>query len=891
MLVAVAGLLTNSPNVSGQENGASSNAYLGTLTLSDIAIEHTSSFTPPGFSSLIFNYTPSVAHTLTETTVTPTPYHPGASYVIKVGGVTDADGVIALSVGSNVITIEVTAEDGQTTLTYTITVTRAPTPLTDATLVSLLLSGIDIGSGMGIGAIVPTDTSYAASVYNSVSQTAVTPTPNHSGAGYVIKLGGVTDADGAVELGVGSNVITVEVTSEDGQTTKTYTVTINRATASAPLTGELSTDDPPVNFRNTTITHDGAIYTFAFPRNRGIFGWVIQRYEHDGADFVSSGSDSRSEYTGARDLGGDGFKLGDSGVEPGVQYKWVLMLTDGLGSTVIETSVTVRAPGAPKIIPPIGPIVGIGGGGGPSGPTPSDVDFEWTVERDIEELDGSNEAPTGAWSNGVTLWITDNPNGAGDAVYAYDLASGERVEEQEFELDETNRAPRGAWSDRQTIWVPDSGQERLFAYDLESGERLEEREIELAKRNDDPRGIWSDGETMWVLDDRRNALFAYDIETGELLAEYALDDANDLPHGIWSDSHTVWVSNHDPKRLFAYRLPVPADDQGEEDLELERLADEEFTKLSSAGNNSPRGIWSDGEVMYVADANDGKVYTYNMPDAIDARLASLALSDIEIGEFGRDLSEYEGVPNDGVTQTTVAAEAAQDGASVDIDPSDADEDADGHQVDLEGVGEITVTVTAPDGSREKVYRVAFAETGPSASCLRGAVNPGFSLVAFEGGSVEDLVTCAQGRHVTALYALNAGEYVPYIVGAPDFATARFRGLFADGVPALLPLVVRSEGPATPAPAARLVAEPFETCLRGEIGEGFSLVVYEGGSVADLEACAGSVGVTAVYALVEGEYVPYILGAPEFATARFRALFPDGVPAATPLTVRGAGPSS
>lgn len=67
------------------------------------------------------------------------------------------------------------------------------------------------------------------------------------------------------------------------------------------------------------------------------------------------------------------------------------------------------------------------------------------------------------------------------------------------------------------------------------------------------------------------------------------------------------------------------------------------------------------------------------------------------------------------------------------------------------------------------------------------------------------------------------------------------------------------------------------------------MVYEGGSVADLEACSRSLGVTALCALVEGEYVPYILGAPEFATARFGALYPDAVPAATPLTVRSAKP--
>ena len=347
LLVTIAGLLTfyDSPKVLGQDNSASSDAYLRALTLSGIVLEHDrTSFYPPGFSPLVFSYTPSVAYSLTETTVAPTVSHSAASYVIKLGGVTDADGVITLSVGSNVITIEVTAEDGETTETYTITVTRPPAPLTDATLKQLALSGIDIGRGMGVESIVATQTSYSANVYNSVSQTTVTPTPNHSAASYVIKLGGVTDADGAIALSVGSNVITIEVTAEDGQTTKTYTVTVNRATASAPTTGELSTDDPPVNFRTITITHDHAIYSYNFPRNRGIFGWVIQRYEHDGDSFVSSGPDMRSEYTGSKDLGGEGSKLGDTNVEPGVLYKWVIMFTNSQGSTVIETSLTVRAP-------------------------------------------------------------------------------------------------------------------------------------------------------------------------------------------------------------------------------------------------------------------------------------------------------------------------------------------------------------------------------------------------------------------------------------------------------------------------------------------------------------------------------------------------------------------
>ena len=117
---------------------------------------------------------------------------------------------------------------------------------------------------------------------------------------------------------------------------------------------------------------------------------------------------------------------------------------------------------------------------------------------DIDALDAGHDTPTGLWSDGETLWIAENGDGAADAVYAYDLETGERSEEREFELDERNRAPRGVWSDGVTIWVSDSGQERLFAYDLATGERLSDRDLVLAGRNADPRGIWSDDTTMWV---------------------------------------------------------------------------------------------------------------------------------------------------------------------------------------------------------------------------------------------------------------------------------------------------------------------------------------------------------------------------------------------------------
>ena len=147
----------------------------------------------------------------------------------------------------------------------------------------------------------------------------------------------------------------------------------------------------------------------------------------------------------------------------------------------------------------------------------------------MKSLDPDNELPTDIWSDGETLWVLQNSATGADLVFAYNLATGERLVDQEFELDRRNRFSHGISSDRETIWIADSGQDQLFAYLLESGERDEAREFALAERNRDPRGIWSDGEVMYVLDSVKDALFVYNFETGDLLAEHALDKLNKSP--------------------------------------------------------------------------------------------------------------------------------------------------------------------------------------------------------------------------------------------------------------------------------------------------------------------------------------------------------------------------
>ena len=79
---------------------------------------------------------------MTQTTVTATAAE-GAAFVVKLNGVADQDGVVSLAVGSgNVISVVVTAQNGETTATYTVTVTRAGSG--DAALSGLSLSGVTL---------------------------------------------------------------------------------------------------------------------------------------------------------------------------------------------------------------------------------------------------------------------------------------------------------------------------------------------------------------------------------------------------------------------------------------------------------------------------------------------------------------------------------------------------------------------------------------------------------------------------------------------------------------------------------------------------------------------------------------------------------------------------
>jgi gliding motility-associated-like protein len=167
------------------------------------------------------------------------PVSENAVSTITVNGVTvpydTTTDFLPLSLGDNVFTILVTAEDGTHTKIYDLHINRLP--FADVTLASLT-----INKGTLAPAFVSGTRSYSVSVPNSVDTLIVTPVATVNTATIQIGVNAISASNPSapVHLTAGlPNNIRVVVTAADGVTKQTYTITANRAysdNASADLT-------------------------------------------------------------------------------------------------------------------------------------------------------------------------------------------------------------------------------------------------------------------------------------------------------------------------------------------------------------------------------------------------------------------------------------------------------------------------------------------------------------------------------------------------------------------------------------------------------------------------------------------------------------------------------
>lgn len=133
---SASGTLTTTATITPPYGASDLNPGNNTATDSDTIISHDATLSgltlsqgtlSPVFSGSTASYTASVANSFTSLTVTPTVHDSGATVTVNGTAVTSgsASGTIALAVGTNTITVRVTAQDGTTTQDYTVTATRA----------------------------------------------------------------------------------------------------------------------------------------------------------------------------------------------------------------------------------------------------------------------------------------------------------------------------------------------------------------------------------------------------------------------------------------------------------------------------------------------------------------------------------------------------------------------------------------------------------------------------------------------------------------------------------------------------------------------------------------------------------------------------------------------
>ena len=208
---------------------ANSSPNLSELSLTDPDNMNTVVSISPTFDAAKTAYTASAPYTVRKVTVNATPIVADATTAANdVGAGTakvtsdtdddiDDDNVVDLEVGANVITIKVDAANAIAKKTYKVTVTRAAaTASADANLSSLVLTGVTL-----VPAFDPGEPAYSAIVPNANDLTRVIYTTMGDGATAQITLPALDNeatkaAGNNIDLGVGTNIIDIDVTAANG---------------------------------------------------------------------------------------------------------------------------------------------------------------------------------------------------------------------------------------------------------------------------------------------------------------------------------------------------------------------------------------------------------------------------------------------------------------------------------------------------------------------------------------------------------------------------------------------------------------------------------------------------------------------------------------------------
>jgi gliding motility-associated-like protein len=227
----------------------SNNANLTNLTINP---GHLS----PAFAAATQNYGAFLTHTTTSVDITATPANPNAR--MTVDGVPLPAGTTTfnqpLKLGSNVIQIVVTSQDGSKVRNYLLSLTR---PSDNSNLRNLSITSGPLSPAFAINTL-----NYAVSVPNDSTYIRVKPYAENSNA--LITVNGTdvysNNFSPYIPLAAGANTISVVVLSQDSSKVRTYKIVVTRLSNNANLAGiTLSSGTLSPAFAAGTISYTSSV--------------------------------------------------------------------------------------------------------------------------------------------------------------------------------------------------------------------------------------------------------------------------------------------------------------------------------------------------------------------------------------------------------------------------------------------------------------------------------------------------------------------------------------------------------------------------------------------------------------------------------------------------------
>ena len=106
------------------------------------------------------------------------------------------------------------------------------------------------------------------------------------------------------------------------------------------------------------------------------------------------------------------------------------------------------------------------------------------------------------------------------------------------------------------VTIPQTPAFTAWSARITSGTQTSDGVITLDAANTRPSGLWADETTLYVVGEDGGKVYAYTLADGvrDTTKDIDLHADNARPTGLWSDGTTLWVLDYDDRKIYAYTL-------------------------------------------------------------------------------------------------------------------------------------------------------------------------------------------------------------------------------------------------------------------------------------------------------------------------------------------------